>query len=261
MQEGVTKMFGNLDAKMVCAALDNAKISTEGWREIFSQLKVAASDAELALKVKSTSNPNQVKAAKVELDGMAKDSILKDVDPRSDDIELELDAMIKLAVGCSISSGVLRRRTLVEDGHVKVVITLDETTWASAKKLERVCLKVVNQMVKTPTETLIQSELDVYPLMMFYVDKEDHKVLSEKLKHVNERVVRFNAGETLDFPDIGALGVEMHLAADLKTLHAVYGVSNSPTAHLQNLYDVERYANRARVMADVIRSGLSADAA
>jgi hypothetical protein len=261
-QEGVNAMFKKLDAGVVLSALDSAKISNEGWRDIFSQLKSAAADARLKLKVHSTANPHQVKAAKVMLDNQCKSALLSNIAVDADVIELNLDEMIEIAVACSISSGVLKPSQLREDGVVKVMLTLDETCWAGDKKLERVCLKIMNQMLASPTEVPVQSEFDVYPLMMFFVAKEDHQVLKANLQGVNEHVKAFNAGRKLAFPGVttdpaDGLPVECHLSADLKTVHAVYNVSNSPSAKSQNAYDTHLKAERPSILDRVAAGELT----
>ncbi len=246
-------MFTKLDSKLVLAALDNAKISTDGWREIIAQLKEAADAASLAIKVKSTANPSKVDAERSCLDSHAKTTVLANVAKEVDDIELPLDTMIELAVGASVSAGVLKLSTLCADQRVIVLITLDETTWAGDKKLERVCIKIMNQMLATPSDVPIQSEHDVYPLCMFYVDKEDHATLKARLSNVNDMVKEFNSGRTLEFPGVDIpLAVDVHLAADLKTLHAIYDVHNSPSAHFQNLYDNVHHDNIGEVIDDIL---------
>jgi hypothetical protein len=253
MQAGVRRMFRELKPASVCAALDTANVSRRGWSELYKLLKMATTAAGFKMPVQDTANPNRVLDVKKAYDQQCRDTLLKDIPKEQEDVVLDLDTVIKWAVDAAVDADVLKVSRLKADGKVMVVITLDETHWPGGKKMERVCIKVVNQMVKTPTEVPIQSEHDVYILAMFYVVKESYEILKEKLAPIDKLVRLYEQGRLINLGHgLPPMRVEFHLACDLKTLFACYKISNGANAKIQGLFDAVELKDRPEVIKAVL---------
>jgi hypothetical protein len=142
------------------------------------------------------------------------------------------------------------------------MIALDECIYKSVKKVERVGIKIMNQVLKDHKDwrpedvylanknklVKIQSERDIFPVAMFVIKKEDHQTLKERLAPINNVIKAFaRASNPLKVAVLGceAMRVEMHLQGDLKTLHCSVNVSHGVTAKQQNLFDTNLMSQRA----------------
>ena len=134
------------------------------------------------------------------------------------------------------------------DKTLKICLKLDETVWASDKKMERLTLTVMNGALNKNARVQpdvfrrewfkVQSETEIWPCGMFEVSKEDHKTLKRHLQasQLNDTIKRHNAGEKLKVKLQNAsgedymaeFGVEWHAAGDLKTLKVCNGCQSGP---------------------------------
>ena len=243
-QEGLNKMLAELTPEKVLRICDLARVSTEGWTTVWKALKEAATGLGVKLCTrKCAANPYSVDREKKRLDTEAQLTMLKGSECTEDAVHLDFYNVLQVAAASSLDRAILSRSTLLEDGKLKVCICLDETKWFAERKLERVCLKIMNEVMKDPDDRLpdtrFQSEDDVFPLSLFYVAKEDYDSLSHGLQHLREIVEELEAGKLVTIPGVKAedgspyqFQVECHLAADLKTLHLMYQVNRALVVRL-----------------------------
>lgn len=255
-QEGLNKLLAELTPDKVLRICDLARVSTEGWTTVWKALKDAATGLGVKLRTRNgAANPYCVDIAKKRLDTEAQLTMLKGSQCTEEAVHLDFYNVLQVAVASSFDRGILSRSATRQDGRLKVCICLDETKWFADKKLERVCLKLMNEVMRDEddrlADTRFQSEDDVFPLSLFYVAKEDYVALSQGLQHIKNIVQELEDGKVVHIPGVESEDgspydflVECHLAADLKTLHLMYQVSNSPSAKLQNLYDMDLKQDR-----------------
>jgi hypothetical protein len=119
---------------------------------------------------------------------------------------------------------------------------LDGCRCAKGDEWERVGVRIMNQIRKSPHAVNIQSSSDVFLVGMFKIQKEDHQTLKAKLAPLNVEVKDFRGvgghpPATVDLLGLGQLPVKIRLGADLKTAHAIYNVQSGHNSPFQNLFD------------------------
>lgn len=112
-------------------------------------------------------------------------------------------------------------------------IKLDEAEVVHAQKFERVSLTLMNRALdssidpKSEKYFSVQSEREVWPIAAFQIPKESHKILSWVFSQtkIPSLIDKQERGQMLEVAGIGSFKVEWHMAADMKTVKCMYGLS------------------------------------
>jgi hypothetical protein len=116
------------------------------------------------------------------------------------------------------------------------VIKLDEAEVVHGQKMERVSITVMNRALDNRISTeskeyfSVQSEREIWPVATFQIPHETNEILSWvfNLTKIPDLIKAQGRGQLLEVPGIGSFTVEWHLAADMKTIKAMYGLKQGP---------------------------------
>jgi hypothetical protein len=92
--------------------------------------------------------------------------------------------------------------------------------------------------VGSPEYFAVQSEREIWPIGCFQVQKESHEVLSWVFSQtmIPGLIENQNNGQLLCVPGVGDFKVEWHLAADMKTIKCMYGLSHGACSTYNCIY-------------------------
>jgi len=115
---------------------------------------------------------------------------------------------------------------------------MDEAEIVYGEKLERMSITIMNraldeEITKDSEKYFsVQSEHEIWPIGCFRVPKENYEVLKWVLEQTSipSLVEAQNSGQVLEVEGVGSFQVEWHLASDMKTIKALYGLSNGANA-------------------------------
>ena len=131
------------------------------------------------------------------------------------------------------------------------VLKLDEAEIVHGVKMERVSITVMNRALDSSIDLdsdryfSVQAKREIWPIAAFQIPCETHAILRWvfNLTKIPAVIKAQGAGQLLEVNGIGSFAVEWHIAADMKTIKAIYGLSqpgpNSPECCI--------YCNQTRV--------------
>ena len=113
------------------------------------------------------------------------------------------------------------------------VLKLDEAEIIYGQKMERVSITLMNRALnmeidpKSDEYFSVQSEREIWPIASFQVPRETHEILNWVFSQtkIPALVKAQEEGQLLEVPDRGSFKVEWHLAADMKTIKCMFGLS------------------------------------
>lgn len=146
----------------------------------------------------------------------------------------EHDYIIQKACNCLIHVTLLcASYTELGDKPLIFVLKLNEAEVIHGQKMERVSITIMNRALdrninpKSESYFSVQSEREIWTIASFQVPRESHEILSwvfNKTK-IPALIKAQGEGQLLQVPDVGKFAVEWHLAADMKTIKCMYGLS------------------------------------
>lgn len=135
------------------------------------------------------------------------------------------------------------------------VLKLDEAEIVHAQKLERVSITLMNRALDPCIQPgsakyfSVQSEREIWPIASFQVSKESHSVLEWVFgqTRIPDLIAAQERGQLLTVPEIGSFKVEWHLAADMKTIKCMYGLSHGATSTYCCIYCLQKRTKSVQV--------------
>ena len=118
------------------------------------------------------------------------------------------------------------------------VLKLDEAELVHGVKMERFSITIMNRALDSSIDPesdryfSIQAEREVWPIAAFQIPCETHAILSWvfNLTKIHAVIKAQGAGQLLEVNEVGSFAVEWHIVADMKTIKAIYGLSQGPNS-------------------------------
>jgi len=124
------------------------------------------------------------------------------------------------------------------------VMKMDEAQIIYNQKMERISITFMNRAldesltVDSDRYFSVQSEREIWPIGCFQVPKENFEILHAifNLTKIPTTMQAQESGQVLKVDGVGEFTVQWHLAADMKTIKALYGLQSGPNATFCCIY-------------------------
>jgi len=124
----------------------------------------------------------------------------------------------------------------LQDRLLIFVIKLNKVEVVHEQKMEQVLISVMNctfdNRINTKSKEYfsVQSKREIWLVATFQIPRETNEIISWvfNLIKIPDLIKARGQGQLLEVPSIGSFTIEWHLAANMKTIKAMYGLKQRP---------------------------------